>query len=300
MFSSFGTANIGAVQKYLADRKVPQIFFVSGARKWEDRRRYSSMVGWQPTYHREGMIFAHYLLRARPQAKIGVLYQNDDYGRDYLQGLKDGLGAKADASIVSELTYQASDPTIESQIVTLKASGADVFIDIAAAKFAAQAIRKTHEIGWKPLHLLNSVSSSISAVLDPAGLESSVGIVSTAYVKDPTDPQFEGDAGIREYLDFVRREFPEGGAANMQNANAYARSMAFAEVLRRCGDDLSPDNIVRKAQALDFENPMLLPGIRLRSADNDTDIGDLQLQRFNGHGWEGLADQPDLSSDGRR
>jgi branched-chain amino acid transport system substrate-binding protein len=233
------------------------------------------------------MIFANYLLRSKPDAKIGVLYQNDDYGKDYLQGLKDGLGAKASAMFVRELTYQVSDPTIDSQIVALKASGADVFFNVTTAKFAAQAIRKSDEIGWKPLHLINSISSAVASVLEPAGLDKSVGLITAAYGKDPTDPQFKDDPGVRDYFHFMHTYFPEGDVNNMQNAVTYSRTMTLLQVLRQCGDDLSRDNIMRQASQLDLELPMLLPGIRVRTGiDRPSAITEMQLQRFTGQSWE--------------
>jgi len=291
MFSAFGTATISAVQKYLAEQKVPQLFFVTGASKWEDRGQHGWMIGWQPTYRREGLIFANYLLQTRPVAKVGVLYQNDDYGKDYLQGLKDGLGEKAATMIVSELSYQVSDPTIDSQIVALKASGADVFFDVTTAKFAAQAIRKADEIGWKPLHFLNSIASAVGSVLQPAGLDKSEGVISAAYIKDPTDPQFNDDRGVRDYLAFMRRYFPEGDVANVQHATAYSRAMTLVAVLRQCQGDLSRENILRQAGALDLALPMLLPGIRIRTADDrPSAITQMQLQRFNGRSWERFGD----------
>jgi branched-chain amino acid transport system substrate-binding protein len=287
MFSAFGTATVSAVQKYLADRKVPQLFFITGASKWEDRRKFPSMVGWQPTYRSEAMIYAKYLLRAKPDAKIAVLYQNDDYGRDYLQGLRDGLAEKADAMIVKEATYQVSDATIDSQIITLQGSGADVLFDVTTAKFAAQAIRKSDEIGWKPLHLLNSISSAVATVLEPAGLDKSTGIVSAAYSKDPSDPQFKDDQGVGDYLAFMRRYYPDGDPLNMNNVISYSRTMSLEDVLRRCGDDLSRENVLRQADSLDLELPMLLPGLRVRSGrDRPSAITEMQLLRFNGKSWE--------------
>jgi branched-chain amino acid transport system substrate-binding protein len=287
MFGAFGTATVSAVQKYLADQKVPQLFFVTGASKWEARRNFPEMVGWQPTYRAEAIVYARYLLRTKPDAKIGVLYQNDDYGKDYLQGMRDGLGTKADDMIVKELTYQVSDPTIDSQIVALKASGADVFFDVTTAKFAAQAIRKIDEIGWKPLHFLNSISSSVATVLIPAGLDKSAGIVSAAYSKDPTDPQFKDDQGVHEYRVFMHDYYPEGDPANIINAIAYSRAMTLAQVLKQCGHDLSRENIMRQADSLDVELPMLLPGIRIQtSPERPFAITQMQLQRFNGSTWE--------------
>ena len=295
MFGAFGTATVSAVQKYLADQKVPQLFFVTGASKWEDRRNFPGMVGWQPTYRAEAIVYARYLLRTKPDARIGVLYQNDDYGKDYLQGMRDGLGAKANDMIVKELTYQVGDPTIDSQIVALKASGADVFFDVTTAKYAAQAVRKTDEIGWKPLHLLNSISSSVGTVLTPAGLDKSIGIVSAAYSKDPTDPQFKDDQGVREYLAFMRDYYPEGDPANVNNTIAYSRAMTLAQVLIQCGHELTRENIVHQADNLDVELPMLLPGIRIKtSPERPFAITQMQLQRFNGSSWDRFGELIEL------
>ncbi len=287
MFSAFGTATVSAVQRYLAGHKIPQLFFITGASKWEDRGKFPWMVGWQPTYRAEAMMYAKYLVHAKPDAKIGVLYQNDDYGKDYLRGLRDGLGTKADEMIVKELTYQVGDPTINSQIVMLQASGANVFFDVTTAKFAAQAIRKSSDIGWHPLHLLNSISSSVATVLEPAGLDKAVGIISAAYGKDPSDPQFKEDQGVREYIAFMRRYYPDGDPASMNNVVAYSRAMTLAQVLRQCNDDLTRENIMRQADNLDLELPMLLPGIRVRTgADRSSAITEMQLQRFDGRSWE--------------
>jgi branched-chain amino acid transport system substrate-binding protein len=208
IFSAFGTATVSATQKYLGKHGVPQLFPVSGASKWVDAQRYPWIRGWQPTYRAEGQIFARYILQQRPDARIAALYQNDDYGRDYLSGLKDGLGDRAVQMIAKEATYEGTDPTIDSQIIDLKSTGADVFFDVATAKFAAQAIRKSYDIGWKPLHLLNSISTAVSTVLAPAGLEKSVGIVSATYAKDPTDPKYQNDPAVRDWLAWMANTTP--------------------------------------------------------------------------------------------
>ncbi len=287
IFSAFGTATISAVHRYLNEHKVPQLFFVSGTSKWGDRRSFPWMAGWQPTYRAEGEIFAKYILRTRPDARIAVLYQNDDYGKDYLKGLKDGLAGRAAAMIVKEATYQVTDPTVDSQIVTLKASGADVFFDVTTAKFAAQAIRKSYDIDWRPLHFLNSISAAVGAVLEPAGLEKSIGVVSAVYSKDPSDPQFIDDPGVRDWLAWMRRYYPDGDPTNIANVTSYSRAMTLVQVLKQCGDDLSRENVMRQAQRLDLDLPMLLPGIRVRTGlDRTVAIDKMQLQRFNGKGWE--------------
>jgi branched-chain amino acid transport system substrate-binding protein len=286
IFSAFGTATISAVQKYLNDKKVPQLFLYSGASKWEHADELPWVRLWQPSYRTEGKILAKYLLQSRPDARSGILYQNDDYGRDYISGFKETLGSSADAMIVKERTYESADPTIDSQIVDLKYSGADVFFNVSTAKFAAQSIRRAYDIGWKPLHLLNSVSTSVSAVLKPAGLSKSAGIISAVYAKDPTDPQFVNDQAVHDWVGWMERYYPEGDPTNIVNVGAYSRAMTLVEVLRRCGDDLSRENILRQTDNLDLELPMLLPGIRLTSRAHSALINEFQLQRFTGERWE--------------
>jgi branched-chain amino acid transport system substrate-binding protein len=287
IFSAFGTATVSATQRYLSAQEVPQLFPVSGASKWDDRSRFPWIRGWQPSYQAEGRIFGRYILEDRPNAKIGVLYQNDDYGKDYLRGLRDGLGSRAGSMIVREVTYEAMDPTIDSQIIDLKASNADVFFNVTTPKFAAQAIRKMHDISWRPLHILNSISTTVSSVLAPAGLEKSVGIVSATYAKDPTDPKFREDPAVRDWLAWLTKYYPEGDRANIGNALAYSRAMTLVDVLRHCGDDLSRENVVMQADALDLELPMLLPGIRIKTVGGQSvAIREMQLERFNGKSWE--------------
>src|SRR5205085_10458467 len=219
--------------------KVPQLFVATGATKWGDPKGNPWTMGWQPTYQAEGQIYAKYLLKNHPNAKIGILYQNDDYGKDYVKGLKDGLGAKAKTMIVSELPYESTDPTIDSQIVSLKSSGADVFFNVTIPKFAAQSIRKMAEIEWKPLHLLNSVANSVGATLKPAGLENAKDIVSTFYIKDPTDPTWKDDAGYKEWVAFMDKYYADGDKTDAGNVYGYSVSQTLMQVLKQCGDELT-------------------------------------------------------------
>lgn len=290
VFSGFGTATNSAVHKYLNDRKVPQLFLISGASKWGDPGHFPWTMGWQPTYHDEGRILARYLLETRPTARIGVLYQKDDYGKDYVNGFRQGLGAKASAMIVKEVTYEVTDPTIESQIVALRASGADVFFDVSLAKFAAQAIRKSDDLGWHPLHLLNSIATGISSVLKPAGLERSTGIVSVLYAKDPMDPQIKTDTGYQDWLTWMTKYYPEGDRTDPANVTAYNLAMTLVRLLEQCGEDLTRENVIAQAANLSFELPLLLPGVRVTTGPAQFfPIRTMQLRRFNGSNWERLG-----------
>src|SRR5450432_2902571 len=210
VFNSLGTPSNSAIQKYMNAKKVPQLFVATGATKWNDPKEFPWTMGWQPNYQSESRIYAKYLLKEKPDAKIAILYQNDDYGKDYVKGLKDGLGTKAATMIVAEESYETTEPTIDNHIVKLKSSGADVFMDITTPKFAAQAIKKNAEIGWKPLHFLNNVSASIGSVIRPAGFGNAQGIIAAAYLKDVADPQWASDAGMKEFLTFLEKDFPEG------------------------------------------------------------------------------------------
>jgi branched-chain amino acid transport system substrate-binding protein len=245
-------------------------------------------MGWQPSYQAEGRIYAKYLLKEKPGAKIGILYQNDDYGKDYVKGMKDGLGAKAASMIVSEQPYETSDPTVDSQIVNLKASGADTFFNVTTPKFAAQAIKKSAEIGWKPLHLLNNVSQSIGGVLKPAGLENSKGILSTYYLKDPNDPTFQKDDGYKEWLAFMDKYFPDGDKSSSFTVYGYSVAQTLVQVLKQCGDNLTRENVMKQAASLkDLEFGMLLPGIKINTSATDFyPIEQMQMQRFTGDRWE--------------
>jgi branched-chain amino acid transport system substrate-binding protein len=239
MFSTLGTPTSMAVRKYLNERQVPQLFVASGAAAWGDWEHYPWTMGWQPNYQTEARIYAKYLLENRPDARIALLYQDDDYGKDYLKGLRDGLGERADKMLVAVATYETSDPSIDSQVAALEGSGADVFFNGGTPKFGAQAIRKAYDLGWHPLQLLASVSTSVSAVLAPAGLEKAKDIISIGYLKDPTDPQWQEDPGFRDWLAFMRQDYPEGSIADNYNVSGYSLAQTLVEVLRRCGDDLS-------------------------------------------------------------
>ena len=286
-FNTLGTPPNSAIQKYLNDRKVPHLFVATGATKWGDPEHFPWTIGFQPTYQIEGHIFAKYILQHKPDGKIGILYQNDDYGKDYVKGLKDGLGDKAAKLIVAEATYEVTDPTIDSQIVSLQASGADVFYDVTTPKFAAQAIRKSYDIGWKPLHLLNSVSASVAAVITPAGLDKSLGIVSLAYFKDPTDPQWKDDPAFKEWLAWMEKYYPEGDKADAFNVYGYNLAMTLVQVLKQCGNDLSRENIMKQAANLDFTPPMFLPGVKVSTAPTQFfPVREMQLAKFNGKIFE--------------
>jgi branched-chain amino acid transport system substrate-binding protein len=288
IFQSLGTPSNSAIQKYMNAKKVPQLFVATGATKWGDPKHFPWTMGWQPPYQSEGRIYAKYLLEKYPNAKIGILYQNDDYGKDYVKGMKDGLGAKAASMIVSEQPYETSDPTVDSQIVNLKASGADVFFNVTTPKFAAQAIKKAAEIGWKPLHLLNNVSQSVGGVLKPAGLDNSKDILSTYYLKDPTDPTWKDDAGYKEWLAFMDKYFPDGDKTSSFTAYGYTAAQTLVQVLKQCGDNLTRENVMKQAANLkNLELGMLLPGIKINTSPTDFyPIKQMQMQQFTGDRWE--------------
>jgi ABC-type branched-subunit amino acid transport system substrate-binding protein len=271
---------------------VPQLFVATGATKWNDPKNFPWTMGWQPSYQSETQIYAKYLLKEKPDAKIAVLYQNDDYGKDYLKGLKDGLGAKAASMIVAEESFETTEPTVDSHIVKLKASGADVFIDIATPKFAAQAIKKVAEIEWKPLHFLNNVSASVGSVIKPAGMQNAQDIISAAYLKDASDPQWNSDPGMKDFLAFLAKDFPEGDKLDQGTIVGYSVSQTLVQVLKQCGDDLTRENIMKQAANLkDFELGMLLPGIKINTSASDfAPISSLQLMRFKGEKWNLFGD----------
>lgn len=286
LFSILGTAPNSAIHRYMNSKQVPQLFASSGASKWGDPERFPWTIGWQPPYQIESKIYAEYVLETKPNGKIAILYQNDDYGKDYLKGFKDALGSKANM-IVSESTYEVTDPTVDSQIVKLKASGADVFFNIATPKFAAQAIKRAAEINWKPLHILNNVSAYVGTTLRPAGLENSQGIVSSAFLKDPTDPQWKGDAGLKEWSDFMDRYYPEGNKTDSSNVFGYILAKALVQVLTQCGDNLTRKNVMKQAANLkDFTIDQLLPGINANTSPTDFfPLEQLQMMRFEGEQW---------------
>jgi branched-chain amino acid transport system substrate-binding protein len=285
IFQSLGTPSNSAIQKYMNAKKVPQLFVATGATKWGDPKHFPWTMGWQPSYQAEGRIYAKYLLEHHPNAKIGILYQNDDYGKDYVKGLKDGLGGKL--NIVAELPYETSDTTVDSQMISLKESGADVFFNVTTPKFAAQAIKKAGEIGWKPLHLLNNVSQSVGSVLKPAGLEYSKGILSTYYLKDANDPQWKDDAGFKEWQAFMDKYHPDGDRTSSFTIYGYTVAQTMVQVLKQCGDELTRANVMKQAASLrDLKFGMLLPGITINTGPDDFyPIEQMQMQRFDGEHW---------------
>jgi branched-chain amino acid transport system substrate-binding protein len=286
IFASIGTAGNSAIQKYMNTKKVPQLFVTTGATKFGDPNNFPWTMGWVPSYQSEARVFAKYLVEHTPNGKIGVLYQNDDYGKDYLKGLKDGLAGKI--PIVSEQAYEVMDPTVSSQIISLKGSEADIFFNVTTPKFAAQAITKVAELGWKPIHLLNSVSNSVGSVLKPAGLENGKGILTTAYLRDPTDPTWKNELAFIKWSNFMEKYFPDGDRASTFGVYGYSAAQTLVQVLQQCGDDLSRENVMRQAANLkNLELPMLLPGIKINTSPNDYfPIEQMQMQRFNGTTWE--------------
>ena len=297
IFSSLGTPSNTAIQKYMNAKKVPQLFVTTGASKWNDPQNFPWTMGWSPNYQNEARIYARYILKERPGARIAVLYQNDDYGKDYLKGLRDGLGDKATSMIVTEDAYEVAEPTIDSHVVKMKSLNADVFVDITTPKFAAQAIRKAAEIGWKPLHFLNNVSTSIGSVIKPAGVENAQGIISVAYLMDAVDPQWKDDPGMKTFDDFLARDFPEGNRADNQIMLGYNIAQTLVQVLKQCGDDLTRENVMKQAANLkDFRTTNLLPGITINTSPIDfAPIKQVQLRRFEGERWELFG--PTLSSE---
>jgi ABC-type branched-subunit amino acid transport system substrate-binding protein len=292
IFNALGTPPNSAIHKYMNAKKVPQLFVATGATKWNDPKNFPWTMGWQPSYQSESQIYAKYILKEKPDAKIAVLYQNDDYGKDYLKGLVDGLGAKAASMIVAQESFETTEPTVDDHVVKLKSSGADVFIDIATPKFAAQAIKKVGEIQWKALHFLNNVSASVGSVLKPAGYENAQGIISAAYLKDASEPQWNNDPGMKEFDAFLEKNYPDGNRLDASTVVGYAVSQTLVQVLKQCGDDLTRENIMRQAANLkDFRVGLLLPGIKINTSPTDfAPISQLQLIKFKGEKWELFGD----------
>ena len=288
IFQSLGTPTNNAIRQYMNGKKVPQLFVATGATQFGDLKNFHWTMGWQPTYQTEGRIYAKYILQNLPQGKIGVLYQNDDSGRDYLKGLHEGLGEEATKRmIVAELPYEPTDPTVDRQIVTLKTMGADIFFNEASPKFAAQAIKRAAEIGWKPVQFLASISNSVGSVLRPAGLEASTGILSTNYLKDATDPTWKDDPALKEWAAFMDKYFPEGDKSSTFSVYGYLTAQTMVQVLKQCGDELTRENVMKQAANLkDLELGMLLPGIKINTSPTDYfPVEQMQMSRFNGdHG----------------
>jgi ABC-type branched-subunit amino acid transport system substrate-binding protein len=281
-----GTPTNSAIHKYMNQKKMPQLFVATGATKWGDPKNFPWTMGWQPNYQGESLIYAQHLLESKPNAKIGILYQNDDYGKDYLKGFLDGLGDKGKTMIVKQLTYEVTDATVDSQMVELKASGADVFFNITTPKFAAQAIKKAAEIGWKPQHYLNNVSNSVGAVMMPAGAENGVGILSVFYLKDPTDSQWANTPEFKEWLTFMQRYMPGADLKDLNYVFGYTLAQGTVQVLKQAGDNLTRENIMRQAANIEMNLPMLLPGVNVKTgADDFYPIERGQLARWDGKTW---------------
>lgn len=287
IFSPLGTPTNSATHKYLNTRRVPQLLLHSSANKWNDPARFPWSMSWPPNSHTETQIVGKYLLQTRLNAKIAVLYQNDDFGKDLLKGLREALGAKVDQMIVATASYEVTDPTIDSQIVTLKASGADTLFTFATPKFAAQAIRKVYDIGWKPLQFVPYPASSVGAVLVPAGLEKSIGLITGGFVKDPADPRWKNDAAFQEWLAWMKKYYPEGDTTDQLNVWGYLTAQVMAHLLAQCGDDLTRENLMRQAASVkNMQLPLHLPGITLNTSATDLRlIKQMQLMRFDGKKW---------------
>jgi branched-chain amino acid transport system substrate-binding protein len=291
IFNSLGTPSNSAIQKYLNGKKVPQLFVATGATKWNDPKDFPWTMGWQPSYQSEARIYAKYLMKEKPEGKIAVLYQNDDFGKDYLKGLKDGLGSKS-SMITAEESYETTEPSIDGHVVKLKATGADVFISITTPKFAAQAIKKLAEIDWHPMHIVSNVSASVGGVLQPAGFENSQGMLSAAYAKDGADPQWDNDPGMKKFFEFLAKYYPDANKLDGSVVYGYGVAQTLVQVLKQCGDDLTRENVMKQAASLkDFETDTLLPGIKINTSPKDfAPISQLKMMRFKGEKWDLFGD----------
>ena len=288
IFNALGTPSQTAVQKYHNAKKVPQLFVATGASKWNDPKDFPWTMGFQPSYRVEARIFAKYILKEKPNAKVAIFYANDDFGKDYLAGIKDIFGSKASSLIVAEESYETTEPSIDSHIVKLKGTGADVFVNISTPKFAAQAIKKMAELEWKPTHVLTDVSVSIGAVMKPAGLEASEGILSAQYMKDASDPQWKDDEGMKKFMAFIDKYMPGANVADLNLAYGYAAAQTMVQVLKQCGDDLTRENVMKQAASLkDFAPDTLIPGIKVSTSPTDFGpIEQLKMMQFKGGKWE--------------
>ena len=287
VFNPLGTPSNSAIHKYMNGKKVPHLFLATGASKWGDPKNFPYTMGWQPNYQSEAKIYASHILETKPGAKIAVLFQNDDYGKDYLKGFLDGLGDKAKTMIVSQVSFEVTDPTVDSQMLTLKASGADTFFNITTPKFAAQAIKKAAEMGWKPTQYLNSVSSSVGSVLVPAGVDNGIGIITAGYIKDPTDPQFQKGKEWDDWLAWMKKYHPGGDLKDNFNVYGYTVAQTLVQTLKQAGDNLTHENVMKQAASLDLTLPMLLPGVNIKTGPDDFyPIEREQLMKFDGKTWQ--------------
>jgi ABC-type branched-subunit amino acid transport system substrate-binding protein len=287
-FQILGTPSNAAVQKYLNAKKVPQLFAATGASKFTDPKNFPWTMGFNPNYFVEGRIYGQYILKEHPNAKVGILYQNDDLGKDYLNGIKAGLGDKAASMIVAEASYEVSDPTIDSQILKIKSAGADLFFSASTPKQAAQAIKKIAELDWHPVQIVDINATSVGAVMKPAGLDAAKGVISVNYGKDPLDPTWKDDAGLKRYFDFMAKYYPDGDKDSNFNTYGYATTQLLIHVLKQCGDDLTRENVMKQAASIKaFSTDIALPGITVRTSPTDYRVNkQLQMMKFNGERWE--------------
>jgi branched-chain amino acid transport system substrate-binding protein len=292
IFNSLGTPSNSEIQKYMNAKKVPQLFVATGATKWNDPKHFPWTMGWQPNYQSEGRIYAKYLLKEKPNAKIGVLYQNDDFGKDMLKGLTDGLGAKAKTMIIAEESYEVTVPTIDAQVVALKSKGADVFMSFTTPKFGAQSIKKVAELGWKPLFILNNVAASVGSVIKPAGFDNAQGVISAAYAKDASDPQWKDDPGMKKFDDFLAKHFPEANRLDGSVMYGFNAAQTMVHVLKQAGDNLTRANIMKQAANIKgLQLDGVLPGIKINTSATDfAPLEQLQLMKFTQERWQLFGD----------
>ncbi|MGY3237656.1 MULTISPECIES: ABC transporter substrate-binding protein [unclassified Bradyrhizobium] len=292
VFNPLGTPSNTAIQKYLNAKKVPQLFVATGATKWNDPKHFPWTMGWQPSYQSEAQIYAKWLMKEKPDAKVAILYQNDDFGKDYLKGTKDGFGAKASSMIIMEESYEVSEPSIDGHIVKIKAANPDVLLIYTTPKFGAQTIKKTAELGWKPLQIITNVSASVGSVMKPAGFEASQDVLSAAYAKDGADPRWADDAGMKKWVEFLDKYMPGADKTDSSVVYGYGAAQTLVKALEQCGDDLTRANLMKQAASLkDFTPDTLLPGVKINTGPNDfAPISQLQMQRFKGEKWEQFGD----------
>ncbi|HEY4204972.1 MAG TPA: ABC transporter substrate-binding protein [Xanthobacteraceae bacterium] len=290
-FGVLGTPSNSAIQKYLNAKKVPQLFLATGATKWNDPKHFPWTMGWLPSYQSEGKIYAKYLMKDHPGKKIAILYQNDDFGKDYLKGIKEGLGDKA-SSIVVEESYELSEPTIDTHIVKMKALNPDVMVYFTTPKFGAQALKKVGELGWKPVQIIANVSASTASVMKPAGFENAQGVISAAYAKDASDPQWKDDAGMKDFDSLLAKYLPEVNRTDSSLMTGYNMALTMVAVLKNSGDDLTRANIMKQAASIkDLEIAGLLPGIKISTSPSDfAPISQLQMMRFDNGRWQLFGD----------
>ncbi|MCG2627486.1 ABC transporter substrate-binding protein [Bradyrhizobium sp. WYCCWR 13023] len=292
VFNPLGTPSNSAIQKYLNAKKIPQLFVATGATKWNDPKNFPWTMGWQPSYQSEAQIYAKWLMKEKPNAKVAILYQNDDFGKDYLKGTKDGFGAKAASTIIMEESYEVSEPSIDGHIVKIKAANPDVLLIYTTPKFGAQTIKKTAELGWKPLQIITNVSASVGSVMKPAGFEASQDVLSAAYAKDGADPRWANDADMKKWVEFLDKYMPGADKTDSSVVYGYGAAQTLVKALEQCGDDLTRANLMKQAASLkDFAPDTLLPGVKINTGPSDfAPISQLQMQRFKGEKWEQFGD----------